>query len=305
MILKPQTVSEHSAQLGCANAQGHKVAEVDLSSLSRVLEHKAEDMTATVEAGTTLGRFQKELEKRGQWLPLDPPHTDKLTIHDLLAFNRSGPRRFGYGTAGDFVIGLKAVLSDGRVISPGGKVVKNVAGYDLAKLFIGGQGSLGVIVEATFKLRPIPESEQFVQRTFGSLAQVDSWIKTILDSSLTPVVFDLTPRAMILGFAGTKEEVAWQMATAAKLGFNEASSLAYVEEFWNGSPAPQKISVLPSQTVSIVARLNGEPFVARLGNGIIYHRTDLKLSSDLAPRKLASRLKQEFDPRNILPEMKP
>src|SRR5262249_42814250 len=152
MELKATTVAELSKLLASANARGEKIASFDLSALNRLLEHKAEDMTATVEAGSTLTALQRELAKRGQWLPVDPPNAERLSIGALLSTNANGPRRFGFGTARDYLIGMTAVLADGRVIHAGGKVVKNVAGYDLMKLFIGSRGSLGVIVEATFKV---------------------------------------------------------------------------------------------------------------------------------------------------------
>ena len=119
-------------------------------------------MTATVETGITLAEFQRQTGKCGQWLAIDPPNPETATIADIINDNTSGPRRFGCGTIRDYLIGLTVVLADGTIIHSGGKVVKNVAGYDLMKLFVGAQGTVGVVVEATFKLRPLPESEQFV-----------------------------------------------------------------------------------------------------------------------------------------------
>jgi len=101
MILRPANITELSNFLSCAHTRGEKISSVDLSALNRVLEHKAEDMTATVEAGMTLADFQKQLSTLGQWLPIDPSHPDKLSIGDLLSKNLSGPRRFGYGTVGE------------------------------------------------------------------------------------------------------------------------------------------------------------------------------------------------------------
>src|SRR5439155_25100635 len=121
---------------------------------------------------------------------IDPPNTEKLSIGDLLSKNWSGPRRFGYGTIRDYVIGMKVALADGRIISSGGKVVKNVAGYDLGKLFIGSGGSLGTIVEATFKLRPVPEAEQFVQARCGSLENAGMLLEAVVAADVTPVVLD-------------------------------------------------------------------------------------------------------------------
>src|SRR3989442_5872573 len=169
MILKPTNGKELSRGLAHAHALGEKIEDVDLRALNRVVEHTPEDMTVTVETGLTLAALQTELAKRGQWLPIDPPGADQLSVESLLATNASGPRRYGYGTIRDYVIGLKVALADGRVIKSGGKVVKNVAGYDLIKLFIGSQRSLGVIAEATFKLRPLPETEAVVCTRFESL----------------------------------------------------------------------------------------------------------------------------------------
>jgi hypothetical protein len=203
-----------------------------------------------------------------------------LSVCELLSANLSGPRRFGCGTVGDYLIGIKVVLSDGRVISPGGKVVKNVAGYDLAKLFIGSRGSLGVIVEATFKLRPLPEAENFIAKECKSLDQADALIEGILNSELTPVVFDLhnlfdsKSPTLVLGFAGTREEVDWQSTKARELGFNENGSLNYESQFWSAAAPSHRLSVLPSKAIETIKTLNGVPFIARAGNGIIYYRDD-------------------------------
>src|SRR5690606_26414307 len=102
--------------------------------------------------------LQQTLAANGQWLPIDPPGLDG-TVGGLLAANRSGPARMRYGTARDLVIGLKIVMADGAVVRTGGRVVKNVAGYDMAKLHIGALGSLGVITEVSFKIAPLPRHQ--------------------------------------------------------------------------------------------------------------------------------------------------
>src|SRR5580704_4074419 len=152
------------------------------------IAHSPSDMIATVTGNVTVAALQARLAENGQWLALDPPAPECLTVAEALAQDISGPRRFGYGTIRDYTIGLKAVLADGRLISSGGKVVKNVAGYDLLKLFIGARHTLGAVVEATFKLRPLPECEQFVQKKCASLAEAGALLETILDSPMTPVV---------------------------------------------------------------------------------------------------------------------
>src|SRR5205814_2314689 len=214
-----------------AHKRGEKISCVDLSALNRLLEHKAEDMTATVQAGMSLADLQKELARRGQWLPIDPPNPERLSIGALLATNASGPRRFGFGTVRDYLIGMTAVLADGRVIHAGGKVVKNVAGYDLMKLFVGSRGSLGVIVEATFKVLPRPETEHFVEVNCDSAGHADQLLEAVLSSELAPVVLDLhkwlldaRQLSLVVGFAGPRDEVEWQVSRASELGFNQPTS---------------------------------------------------------------------------------
>jgi FAD/FMN-containing dehydrogenase len=330
MVLRPASLSELSATLAAANAKGDAIASFDLATLNRLLEHKPEDMTATAEAGMTLAELQKHLALRGQWLPIDPPHAEQLTVGALLAADASGPRRFGYGTIRDYVIGIKVVLADGSCITCGGKVVKNVAGYDLAKLFIGSRGSLGVIVEATFKLRPLPETERFVQARCESLVQAGRLLEAVLDSELEPIVVDLHSVAgdvcssvFVLGFAGTNQDVAWQLERAAALGANQPATLDYEADFWNGTaagrhPHPatssenaktsvsgaavQKISVLPSKVIEVLQGI-AAPYLARAGNGIVYFRGEARPKPGAFPSELCQRLKQAWDPKEILPPL--
>jgi glycolate oxidase FAD binding subunit len=134
-------------------------AILDLSALRHVLAHEAADMTVTVGAGCTLADLDRTLAGAGQWLPLDPPLPEDTTIGGLVAANLAGPLRASQGTVRDLLIGLRVVGSGGVLVSGGGKVVKNVAGYDMPKLHVGALGTLGVVVEATFKVRPCPEIE--------------------------------------------------------------------------------------------------------------------------------------------------
>jgi glycolate oxidase FAD binding subunit len=313
VILQPSSLKDLARGLSHACALGEPVERVDLTALNHVVGHAPADMTVTVEAGLALAALQRELAGRGQWLPVDPPAPERLTIRELLEENSSGPRRFGYGTVRDYLIGLKVVLPDGRIISSGGKVVKNVAGYDLAKLFIGSRGTLGIVAEATFKLRPRPDAEKFVQARIGSLEKGRALIESVLDSELVPVVLDLhnlsasvAPPSggftVVLGFAGTAEDVDWQIARSAELGISDPSNLAYEKTFWDGSPA-QRLAVLPSRLVDELTRLDRAPFVARAGNGVIYHRAGLKASRTELPVKLIRRLKDAFDPKRTLPEL--
>jgi glycolate oxidase FAD binding subunit len=166
---------------------------IGLRRLGRLLEHEPADLTATAEAGITLEGLQEVLGAKGQWLPLDPAAPREATLGGILAANASGPRRQGYGTARDLVIGIRVVAPDGQLVRAGGKVVKNVAGYDLAKLYIGSFGTLGIIVDATLKLRPRPETEGACWATFPTLAGAARAAVALAGSELGPVA------AMLLG----------------------------------------------------------------------------------------------------------
>lgn len=132
---------------------------LDLTGLSRIVRHRPANLTVRVEAGMRLGDLNAALAEHGQWLPLDPPFGAQATIGGILAAGLSGPLRARYGAARDLLIGIRVALADGTLIQGGGEVVKNVAGYDLPKLFHGALGTLGVIVEAAFKLWPRPKAE--------------------------------------------------------------------------------------------------------------------------------------------------
>lgn len=116
MIIRASDRQELCQQIREANARRSFVTRVDLEAISRVVEHTPEDMTVTVEAGLTLDNLQQALSKHRQWLPLDPPHAESLTIAELVSRNVSGPRRFGFGTVRDHLLGLQVVLADGRLV---------------------------------------------------------------------------------------------------------------------------------------------------------------------------------------------
>jgi glycolate oxidase FAD binding subunit len=129
---------------------------VSLARLNRVLHYDPGDLTLGVEAGLPLAEAQRLLAGNGLFLPADPPYADRAAVGGLLAANASGPWRFAYGTWRDFVTGMKFVTGEGKLIKTGGRVVKNVAGYDLSKLLIGSLGSLGIITEINFRVFPRP-----------------------------------------------------------------------------------------------------------------------------------------------------
>jgi len=139
--------------------------------LDGIVAHEAADMTVTVQAGCPLDRLQAVLATAGQWLPIDPPPPARTTVGGLIAANLSGPLRASQGTARDLLLGLRWVEADGALVSGGGRVVKNVAGYDLPKLHVGALGTLGVLIEATFKVRPRPACERAVVLECRSAAE--------------------------------------------------------------------------------------------------------------------------------------
>ena len=138
---------------------------LDLRSMDQVLEHAAGDLVARMQAGATIGQLAVALGSAGQQLALDVPA--EATVGGVVATGTAGPLRFRYGAPRDLLIGITVVRADGVVARSGGKVVKNVAGYDLGKLFAGSQGTLGVITEATFRLHPLPAAVSWVTAEFG------------------------------------------------------------------------------------------------------------------------------------------
>jgi glycolate oxidase FAD binding subunit len=133
---------------------------LELTRLNRVVEHPWQDLTCTVQAGCTWQHLQESLKQHGQFVALDPLWPERATVGGILATNDSGALRHRYGSLRDLVIGMTLVLADGTIARSGGKVVKNVAGYDLCKLLTGSLGTLAIITEATFRLHPLPQHTQ-------------------------------------------------------------------------------------------------------------------------------------------------
>jgi glycolate oxidase FAD binding subunit len=168
---------------------------LDLNRLNQVAEHDHANLTATVEAGITLSRLQELLAQQKQFAPFDPPHSERATVGGIVATNLNGPRRSYYGSVRDLIIGMKVVLASGEPIKAGGKVVKNVAGYDMCKLFVGSLGTLGIITQVTLRASPIPETVATLIAS-GSRATVIDLAHTIGHSPLLPVaVVILNPSA--------------------------------------------------------------------------------------------------------------
>ena len=220
-----------AASVGTPIAPERPGIVLGLGRLNRLIEHEPGDLTATAEAGMSVAAFQTALRARGQWLSLDPPDAERATLGGVMAANAAGPRRHLYGGGRDLVIGMTVVTAEGAVVRAGGKVVKNVAGYDLPKLFVGSYGTLGVIVDVTVKLRPLPEEERLVSVSFERLKDAASATRALMASDLIPNALELLdpdaaraldPSAparatLIVGFDGLREQVQWQCDELAAL----------------------------------------------------------------------------------------
>jgi glycolate oxidase FAD binding subunit len=211
-------------------------AILDMRRLNRILAHEHGDMTATIEAGASLRDVNEALAVHRQTLPLDPPFADRATIGGLLASNDSGPLRHRYGTPRDLVIGVQLATTDGVLSNAGGRVVKNVAGYDLSKLVTGSFGSLAAIVSATFKLSPLPSTSRTMRIDLRDGAALSDLVGTVMSSQLEPMAFDVAAAGVtalaptvLLRFGSLPEVVDAQIAdaTAALTAF--ATSVDIVE----------------------------------------------------------------------------
>lgn len=173
---------------------GNLVRNIDLvistTKLNRVINHAVEDLTVTVESGVKLADLQAILAEKGQFLPIDPSYPDNATIGGIVATADTGSLRQRYGGIRDLILGLSFVRYDGEIAKAGGKVVKNVAGYDLMKLFTGSYGTLGIISEVTFRVYPLAENSQTLILT-GEKENIEQIRQIILSSSLTPISADI------------------------------------------------------------------------------------------------------------------
>ncbi|TQL68960.1 glycolate oxidase FAD binding subunit [Nocardioides albertanoniae] len=184
-------------KLGWGNPPTSADVLLDLSAIDEVTEHAAGDLIATAGAGTPLSRLQEEVASAEQRLALDTTVAGS-TIGGTLAANTSGPRRLFAGTLRDLLIGVTLVRADGVVAKAGGKVVKNVAGYDLGKLLVGSMGTLAVVTEATFRLHPVPQSSRWVTVGARDAAHAAELTQTVLHSQTVPAALevDATPDAI-------------------------------------------------------------------------------------------------------------
>jgi len=198
-------------------------------TLTRVVDYPARDMTITVEAGITLAALRETLAAERQYLPVDAARADRATLGGLIATNFSGPRRYGSGTLRDYVIGISAVDGHGTLFKAGGRVVKNVAGYDFCRLLIGSLGTLAVVTQATLKVKPIPAASVLAVVDVADAKQAETLLAGLVESRTTPTAIELLAGEqwndvaelgpadakfayrLVVGLEGTGAEVEWMV----------------------------------------------------------------------------------------------
>jgi glycolate oxidase FAD binding subunit len=282
---------------------------LSLAGLNRIVDYPARDMTVTVEAGVTMKSLAELLATERQRLPIDVSQAEKATIGGVIATNWNGPRRYGEGSVRDYVIGIHAVDGRGQPFKGGGRVVKNVAGYDFCKLLTGSLGTLGVITQVTLRTKPIPEQSAIVGVAVTDTAQAERLLAALVTSHTTPTAIELvagpewqSDRALrslggagpsqlflIVGFEGTGPEVEFlvrlmktewrELGTAEPHVIGEAAALwqRLIEFSAAGdSPLVLKASVVPSGTTAVIdaaRRLDPHCSIqAHAGNGTVLIR---------------------------------
>ncbi len=294
---------------------------VSTAGLNQIIEHEPADLIAIAQAGVTLSDFNAKLAENGQWLPLDPPDDGRATLGGVVATGLGGAQQFGYGRPRGCVIGMKVVLADGSVIKMGGRVVKNVAGYDLSKLFTGSYGTLGVITELNFKLRPRPECESTVVLD-GLLSELLAKAQSIVSAGLFPVAAEIVSPAfasllgivanqpiMLVRFAGNQVGVKFQIERTLAL-CDEGEVIADDSQVWQQiAAAPLRYSsgwyasVLPSELAAVCKTIDVPEAIWQIGaaDGRI-RMLDNKVENPVTDRGnaqfLMDRVKQQLDPTN-------
>lgn len=249
LVAKPRTAPQVAAAMRFASTHGLSVVPVggrtqmdwggvlegaqlllDLSAMDRVLEYQPADMTVAVQAGCTLTELQEMLARNRQFLPVDPPLDPGATVGGMVATHAAGPLRLAYGTVRDYLLGMRLVRANGDLVTVGGRVVKNAAGYELTKLFTGSMGTLGVLVELTFMVRPITEDRKMLFIPVPHIDAAEPIVATLLDATLEPTLLEMAnqpaldrlpaevfpsdtgaPYGLFIGFMGSGTAVQWQI----------------------------------------------------------------------------------------------
>ena len=314
-------------KLGIGNLPQQLDLVLATTRLNSVVEYEPADLTVTVEAGIRLKDLQTELAKHRQYLAMNPPYADRCTLGGIVAANASGSLRLRHGTARNQVLGLRVVRADGAVVKSGGKVVKNVAGYDLNKLYIGAFGTLGIITEVTLKLSPIPVRQAILTADFQSVQDAVDTGLGIVGSQTLPMFVDLCVNAdvsigaaagerkpvLAIGFGGDPETVAWQLTQSEEIVEQNGATGVTIIEDEQRRHLQESIQEFPAknrETDGVIAKLNlrrtdiaefaaqivegswarDVPMMALLGSGVLY--LAIPVTSDTDFQGLADTLTQ-------------
>lgn len=292
--------------IGLGNIPRRANVVIEIKRLNGLIEHDDANLTASAQAGMRVAALQNILGQRNQFLAIDPPCPGRATIGGLAAANSNGPRRLLYGGVRDLVIGMKMVLANGQQIKAGGKVVKNVAGYDMCKLFVGSLGTLGVITEVTFKLAPIPESAATLVAS-GPFSQVLELADQLIQSTLLPAAVtilsaeatneaSLTPgsHTVAVWAEGFEEAVARHLREVRELAGRIGLRAEILREgshrlLWdqvrdfaaNGDNVLYRITVPPASMAEVAVKIeqwsaSERPvrFIAHAGSGVVWVSLD-------------------------------
>jgi glycolate oxidase FAD binding subunit len=318
LLVSPKTVKELSAVMTLAHQSqwksliagqstklgwGIPAQKIDLlvstHNLKELVDHAVGDMTVTAQAGMTFAALQTLLAKHNQWIPLDPVYSAQATLGGILATRDAGSLRHRYGGVRDLCLGLTFVRADGQIAKAGGRVVKNVAGYDLMKLFAGSFGTLGIVTELTLRAYPLPERSGTVL-VRGGVEAIATLTQDLMRSTLTPTAFDIWTGldaasenlTLALRFQSLKESVlaqterVYSMAQAMSLkaevisDSNDASwwtaAAAALRESTNPDTVLCQIGIMPASAIASLANIQqkadqtGVKFQARIhaGSGV-------------------------------------
>ena len=311
-VVRPGTVEEVSEVLRAAAADGRTVVPVggrskltwagppdscdllvDLTGLDRVVEHVAGDLTVVAEAGVRLTDLQAQVGEAGQLLGLDPTE-DGATLGGIVSANASGPRRLRYGTTRDLLIGVTVVLADGTVAHAGGKVVKNVAGYDLGKLFTGAHGTLGIVASTTWRLHPVPPARRAVTLELPDAAAAGPLSIALARSTLTPSAVELVGSAggaarLVVLFESIAESVAGQARSAVALlgGGEESEDLPgeFGRRPGGADDVLLRLAHAPAALCAVLGALPpGAAVAAHAATGVTYAAVPAAETADVLPR---------------------
>ena len=280
---------------------------ISTKRLTEITYDNRKDMTIGVGAGLTLAALSDYVQESNLWLPVDLPDPDRATLGGIVAANANGPMRFDKGPLRDHVIGIRVVSPEGKLVKAGGKVVKNVAGYDMCKLYTGSLGTLGIIVEVFLKLAPKPDAVTAIRAEVDGGAKTEALMAAIMDSSLESVYMEVLSGSraqalgdtysgmtvLALGFHGGAAIVEWETATAKQMiaaaGFDVLDTLTGVEAStgeealagvygMNAADMVLKADIVSSQVVEFMQAVDklskghvaGIGCAAHAGNGIVH-----------------------------------